>query len=318
MIALPYSTVRTARLAHRLVDVGSGPAVVLLHGFPEGPHSWRHVIPPLADAGYRVIAPSQRGYAGTDAPPEVTAYDQIELAADVVALLDTLGAADAVVVDHDWGGPVAWITALLHPQRVRGVVALSVGHGGRSPHPPISSLERRVGESFFYMLYFQEPGVAEAELEADVRESLRVFYYSASGDLPPGSFFVPQPRTAKLFDSMKAPPGLPPWLAEADLDVYAAAFRESGFRGPLNWYRNMDRSWERTAHLATAKVQQPALFIAGDRDPVVFFSQSVLQRMPEAVPRLRSQIMLPGCGHWTAQERPAEVTAELLAFLRGL
>ena len=222
----------------------------------------------MASAGYRAIAPDQRGYAGTDAPLEIDAYDHVELALDVIALMDTLGVDRAPLVAHDWGAALAWNVALLHPDRISAVVALSVAYGGRAPAPPVQILERRMGDLFFYMLYFQKPGIAETELEADVRESLRVFFYAASGDAPPGSAFTPVPKTAKLFDSMTAPPGLPAWLTEHDLDVYTEAFRESGFRGPINWYRTMNRTWERTAHLADAKVTQPSLFIAGDRDPV--------------------------------------------------
>ena len=313
-----YRTIQTARLKQRIAEAGSGSPVLLLHGFPEGAYSWRKQLPALAQAGFRAIAPDQRGYAGTDAPLEIEAYDHVELAADVVALMDTLGIERAPVVAHDWGAALAWNLALLHPTRVSAVVALSVPFGGRSPAPPVETLKRRLGDTFFYMLYFQKPGVAEAELEADVRESLRVFYYSSSGDAPPGSFFVPQKKTAKLFETMKAPPGLPAWLTEADLDVYADAFRTSGFRGPLNWYRTLDRTWERTAHLADAKVEQPALFIAGDRDPVVMFSQGALARMPSLVPRLEKTSFLPGVGHWTQQERPDEVSAEIVRFLRTL
>ena len=318
MSKMTYRTVQTARLRQRFAEEGTGKPVVLLHGFPEGAYSFRHQLPALARAGFRAIAPDQRGYAGTDAPPEIEAYDHVELAADVIALFDALGIERAPLVGHDWGAALAWSTAQLHPDRISAVVALSVPFGGRTPAPPIDLLKRRAGDMFFYMLYFQKPGVAEAELEADVRESLRIFYYSASGDAPPGSAFVPQPRTAKLFDTMKTPPGLPPWLTEEDLDVYTEAFRASGFRGPLNWYRAMNRTWERTAHLAGAKVEQPALFIAGDRDPVVFFSQKVLERMPQAVPRLAGVHMLPGVGHWTQQERPDEVTREVVRFLNEL
>jgi pimeloyl-ACP methyl ester carboxylesterase len=318
MTDLSSGFVQTARLRHRVLQQGTGDPVVLLHGFPEGAYSWRHQLPALAQAGFRAIAPDQRGYAGTEAPAAVEAYDHVELAADVIALLDALGLERAALVAHDWGAALAWNVALLHPARVSSVVALSVPYGGRGPSPPLGTLKRRMGEMFFYMLYFQKPGVAEAELEADVRESLRVFFYSSSGDVPEGSFFVPQPRTAKLFESLKAPPGLPGWLTEADLDVYTAAFRESGFRGPLNWYRNMDRTWERTAHLADAKVQQPALFIAGDRDPVVLFSQGAMARMPALVPHLAGVRLLPGVGHWTQQERPDTVNAEIIAFLQGL
>jgi pimeloyl-ACP methyl ester carboxylesterase len=313
-----YRTVRTARLRQRILEEGTGKPVFLLHGFPEGAYSWRHQLPALASAGYRAIAPDQRGYAGTDAPLEIDAYDHVELALDVIALMDTLGVDRAPLVAHDWGAALAWNVALLHPDRISAVVALSVAYGGRAPAPPVQILERRMGDLFFYMLYFQKPGIAEAELEADVRESLRVFFYAASGDAPPGSAFTPVPKTAKLFDSMTAPPGLPAWLTEHDLDVYTEAFRESGFRGPINWYRTMNRTWERTAHLADAKVTQPSLFIAGDRDPVVLINPSRVDKMRELVPNLAGTRMLPGVGHWTQQERPDEVNAEIIAFLNGV
>ncbi len=318
MADLEYRTVRTARLRQRLAEEGTGAPVLLLHGFPEGAYSWRHQLPALAREGFRAIAPDQRGYAGTEAPESIDTYDHVELAADVIALLDALGIERAPLVAHDWGAALAWNIALLHPDRVSAVVALSVAYGGRSLAPPLRTLTERAGDGFFYMLYFQTPGVAEQELEADVRESLRVFYYSSSGDVPPGSFFVPQPNTAKLFDTLKAPAGLPSWLTERDLDVYEAAFRASGFRGPLNWYRTLDRTWERTLHLAGAKVTQPALFIAGDRDPVVMFTGPAIARMPSLVPRLAGVRMLPGVGHWTQQERPDEVTTQIVQFLRGL
>jgi pimeloyl-ACP methyl ester carboxylesterase len=315
---LTYRHVETSRLRFRIAERGEGPPVILLHGFPESAYSWRHQLVALADAGFRAIAPDQRGYGGTDAPPDIEAYDQVELAADVVALCDALGIERAAVVGHDWGSPVAWHTALLHPDRVSAVVALSVPHGGRPPAAPTSIFKKRMGDVFFYMLYFQRPGVAEAEIEANVRESLRVFYYAYSGDAPPGSAFVPQPKTAKLFDTIVAPPGLPPWLTEEDLQVYVSTFERSGFRGPLNWYRNLDRSWERTADLAGKHVRQPALFIAGDRDPVILFSQPAMQRMPDVVPRLVGKRIVEGAGHWIQQERPAFVNEEIVSFLRSI
>jgi pimeloyl-ACP methyl ester carboxylesterase len=318
MPGLSYRTVQTARQRQRFAEEGAGSPVLLLHGFPEGAYSWRQQLPALARAGFRAIAPDQRGYAGAEAPAAVEMYDHVELALDVIALMDTLGIHRAPLVAHDWGAALAWNVALLHPDRVSAVVALSVPYGGRSKAPPLATLKRRLGDMFFYMLYFQEPGVAEAELEADIRESLRVFYYCWSGDAPLGTFYVPQPNTAKLADTMKTPPGLPTWLTEADLDAYEASFRASGFRGPLNWYRTLDRTWERTAHLADAKVEQPALFITGDRDPVATFTEGALARMPNLVPRLQKSIILPGVGHWTQQERPDTVNAEIIRFLQSL
>lgn len=302
----------------RITEAGEGPLVLLLHGFPESAYSWRHQLRALAEAGYHAVAPDQRGYATSDAPQAIEAYDQVELAADVAGLIDAMGAERAVVVGHDWGAPVAYHTALLHPDKVRAVVGMSVPWGGRPSRPPLPRLHELFKDVFFYMIYFQTPGVAEAELETDTRRSLRTFFYSASGDAPRGGGFTPHPPTARLLDTMSdCGDALPRWLSPTDLDVYTADFTRSGFRGPLNWYRNFDRTWERTAALAS-RIEQPALFLVGDRDPVLAFTRGQLDRMRASVPHLANSIVLQGCGHWIQQERPDEVNAALIGFLRGL
>ena len=231
-------------------------------------------------------------------------------------MLDALGAERAVVVGHDWGSPVAWHCALLHPDRFHAVAALSVPYVGRSPLPPIEMFRMMAGDQFFYILYFQEPGVAERELEADVRSTMRRFLYAASGDVTEPLDFWQKPKTAKFLDGLPDPKTLPPWLTEADLDYFTAEFSRAGFRGGLNWYRNFDRNWELTPQLAGATVTQPALFIAGERDGVL--AMVPVDAMRELVPNLRRLLMIPGCGHWTQQERPAEVNAALIEFLKGL
>jgi pimeloyl-ACP methyl ester carboxylesterase len=303
-----------------VAEAGEGPLVLLLHGFPESWYSWRHALRALADAGYHAVAPDQRGYGGSDKPHAIEAYDIVTLAGDVVALMDALGERQAVVVGHDWGAPVAWHTALLHPERVRGVVGMSVPHGGRGSSSPLARLRDIFKDVFFYILYFQEPGVAEAELEADVRRSLRTFYYSASGDAPVGSAFIPRPKTAKLLETMAdcGDDALPPWLSRQDLDYYTEQFTRGGFRGPLNWYRNFDRSFELTSSLAGKRIEQPAMFIAGEREPVLAWSRAQLERLPTIAPRLTESLIVPGAGHWIQQERPAEVHAALLRFLAAL
>lgn len=311
-------TVRTRTLELQITEQGQGPLVLLLHGFPESAHSYRHQLPALAAAGYHAVAPNQRGYAGSGAPEPVEAYDVVTLVDDAVALLDALGERQCVVVGHDWGAPVAWHMALLHPERVRGVVGMSVPFGGRGKASPIGRLRETFKDGFFYMLYFQEPGVAEAELEADVRRSLRAFYWSASGDAPLGAAFTPAPKSAKLLDTMQDPGVLPAWLTEADFSHFVREFDASGFRGPLNWYRNFDRSFERTAALDGRRIEQPALFVAGERDPVLAWSRGALERMPQLMPKLTRTLLLPGSGHWVQQERPAEVSEALLAFLAAL
>ena len=299
-----------------IAEQGEGPLVLLLHGFPELWYSWRQQLPALADAGYHVVAPDVRGYGRTDAPEPVESYSMRNLAADAVGVLDALSAERAVVVGHDWGAPIAWHCALLHPDRFSAVVALSVPYTRRSRTPPIQAFKRTFADNFFYILYFQEPGVAEAELEADVRESMRLTLYTWSGDAPKGAAFAGKPKGAKLLEGMPEPERLPPWLTEADLDYYVREFERTGFRGGLNRYRNMDRDWEELAHLEDATVQQPALFVAGDRDPVLGFTK--MDAMTADVPNLRKVAMLPGCGHWTQQERPGEVNQELLEFLPSL
>ena len=311
-------TVESHGVRLEVTEQGEGPLVLLLHGFPESAYSWRHQMPALARAGFRAVAPDQRGYAGSDRPPAIEDYDIIALTDDAIAVLDACGVEQAVVVGHDWGAAVAWHVAQLHPQRVRAVVGMSVPHGGRSKQAPLARLEATFKDSFFYILHFQAPGVAEAECEYDVRRTLRSFYYSASGEAPPRSAFAPRPNSASLLETMLDSEQLPPWLGAEDLEHYVQQFTRSGFRGPINWYRNLDRNWERTASLAEAKIEQPAMFIAGDRDPVIAWTQAAVARMPSLCPQLRESVILPGAGHWVQQERPADVNAALLRFLAQL
>jgi len=300
----------------RIAEAGEGPPVLLLHGFPELWYSWRHQLPALAAAGYRAVAPDVRGYGGTDAPEAIDSYTMLDHVADAVGVLDALGEESAVIVGHDWGAPMAWHGALLHPERFPAVAALSVPYTPRPPAPPTQLMKRLFQDRFFYMLYFQEPGLAEAELEADVRRSMRLMLYDASGDAPRSGWQARRPKDANLLDEMRDPERLPPWLTEADIDYYTAEFERTGFRGGLNRYRNMDRDWEQSAHLAGATVQQPALFVAGERDGVLRFTGT--DAMKASVPNLRNVVILPGCGHWTQQERPAEVNSALIEFLKAL
>jgi len=300
----------------RIVEEGHGPLVVLLHGFPESAYSWRHQVPALAAAGYRVVAPDQRGYGETEAPPQIEDYDIFHLTSDVAGLLDALGEDRAVVVGHDWGALVAWWSALLRPERFRAVAALSVAWTGRAPAPPTEIFRAIAGDGFFYILYFQAPGVAETELEREIRRSLRLVLHSASGEALAGTTLLQKPKGAGFLDGLPEPKELSPWLTESDLDHYTRDFERSGFRGPINWYRNFDRNWELTRDLPDHRIGQPALFVVGDRDPVLGFTP--LHRMEELVPSLRPIVRLPGCGHWTQQERPEEVNAQLIRFLRSL
>ena len=315
---MAHRFVQAGSLRMHIAEAGQGPLVLLLHGFPESWYSWRHQLTALAAAGYHAVAPDQRGYCETGPPdtPERTAevgdYTMLHLTGDVIALMDALGEQHAVVAGHDWGAPVAWHAGLFRPDRIRGVIALSVPYRPRGSTPPIATLRSLLGESF-YMVYFQQPGVADAELSRDPVATFRTVLYSLSGESPGMSLI---PVGGGFLDSGTQPPELPGWLSEEDIDAYVAQYAQAGFTGPLNWYRNLDRNWELTSAWQHAPVLVPALFIAGERDPVISFTR--LDGMADVVPNLTDSMILPGCGHWTQQERPAEVNAAMIGFLNGL
>jgi pimeloyl-ACP methyl ester carboxylesterase len=313
-----HRQIQAGDLRMHIAEAGEGPLVLLLHGFPESWYSWRHQLPALAAAGFHAVAPDQRGYCQTGPPgvpgrpAEIGDYTMLHLTGDVLALMDALGEEHAVVAGHDWGAPVAWHAGLFRPDRIRGVIALSVPYRPRGSAPPVAALRAALGESF-YMVYFQEPGVADAELARDARATFRNVLYSLSGDSPGMSLI---PAGGGFLDAGAQPAELPGWLTEQDIDEYVEEYAEAGFTGPLNWYRNLDRNWELTGAWQHAPVTVPALFAAGDRDPVIGFISA--DGLADVVPKLTESVILPGCGHWTQQERPAEVNAAMLGFLRGL
>ena len=321
MTEITHRFVETNGIRMHIAEAGEGPLVVMCHGFPESWYSWRHQLTALAEAGFHAVAPDQRGYGQTDAPEAIEAYTQLHLVGDIVGLLDALDAEQAAIAGHDWGAPVAWNASVLRPDRFRGVIGLSVPHNAWAGSiPPTEGMKRRFGDRFFYQLYFQEPGKAEAELEADVRRSMRMLLYSASGDSPPGGGLGSLPKTATFLEGLSDPGAdLPAWLREADLDFFTAEFERAGFRGGLNWYRNIDRNWELMAAFNGKKVTPPSLFVTGDRDLVVAMAgDGFLERLRESAPNLRDAVMLPGVGHWTQQEAPEAVNEAMIAFLRGL
>ncbi|MBV9756939.1 MAG: alpha/beta hydrolase [Alphaproteobacteria bacterium] len=322
MAEITHRTVRAGALQMHVAECGTGPTVLLCHGFPESWYSWRHQLPALAAAGFHAVAPDMRGYGGTEAPAEIAQYTLLHLVGDMVGLLDALGVAQAVIAGHDWGAPVAWHAALLRPDRFRAVIALSVPFRPRGPVPPTSVMPQ-TETAQFYQLYFQSPGVAEAELERDPKATIRRLLFAASGDAgaaPAAGPIAMVPRAGGLLTNLPAPPSLPPWLTEADIAFYAGEFTRTGFRGGLNWYRNIDRNWELLAPFAGARVTVPALFVAGERDLVLRFGgmDQLLAALPAVVPQLRPTVILPGCGHWTQQERPEAVNAAMLGFLQSL
>lgn len=301
-----------------VTEQGSGPLVLLCHGWPELAYSWRHQIPALARAGYRVVAPDMRGYGGSSVPADVAAYAITDLVGDMVALVAALGETRACIIGHDWGANVAWSAALMRPDLFHAVAALSVPHRPRNPSGAPLTLLRASGNENFYWFYFNREGEPEAEFERDIRSSIRKVLFAGSGDAPLDSLMLLTlaPGTGFL-DHVLAPETLPAWLSEADVDVFAAAFRRNGLRGPFNWYRNIDRNWALLAPFQGAKVTPPALFIAGTRDAVIAspIGRGALENLAASVPNLREIVLIEGGGHWIQQERPAEVNAALLAFL---
>jgi pimeloyl-ACP methyl ester carboxylesterase len=267
------------------------------------------------------VAPDQRGFGETDRPSSIDAYNIFQLVGDIVGLVHALDEEQAVIVGHDWGAHVAWNCALLRPDMFRAVVLLSVPYVQRSWEDirPTEAMKRMAGDKQFYQLYFQEPGKAERELEANVVDTMRRFLYSASGDPPPEKrwrFLFEKSET--FLDGTSAPDTLPAWLTEQDVAYVAGQFQRTGFRGGLNWYRNVDWRWEQTPFLAGAKLQQPTLFVAGEADAVIAMRRAAFDSLEETVPNLRGKILLPGAGHWIQQERPAEVNRLLLEFLAGV
>lgn len=314
-------TVSINGIQMHVAEQGDGPLVILCHGFPDIGYSWRHQLPALAEAGYHAVAPDQRGYGSTSRPDSVDAYNVFELASDIVGLVHALGESEAVIVGHDWGAQVAWYCSLLRPDIFRAVAMLSVPYRQRtwkSPRP--SDLMKRIaGDKQFYQLYFLEPGKAESELEVDVRRTLLGSLYASSGDAPPEKRwrFLFE-KTERYVDTLSIPDVLPNWLTETDLDVYERAFKQSGFRGGLNWYRNNDINWERSAFLNGAPLRQPALFVAGESDPVIAMMRPTYDALSQTVPNLRRKVLLAGAGHWIQQERPTQVNELLLEFIGGL
>jgi len=315
-----HRLIETNGIRLHIAERGEGPLVILCHGFPESWYSWRHQLTALAAAGFHAVAPDMRGYGQSDRPGAIDQYTLFHLVGDMVGLLDALGADQAVIAGHDWGAPVAWHAALFRPDRFRAVIGLSVPYWRRPRAVPTSVMPQRE-DAIFYQLYFQTPGVAEAELERDPRDTIAKLLRDAFRRPGEGGRDVGMvPRDGGFLSKATAPAALPAWLTEADLDFFAAEFKRSGFRGGLNWYRNIDRNWELLAPYADAKVTVPALYMAGDRDLVVAFKNMdrVIANLTKYVPQLRGSIILPGCGHWTQQERAAEVNAAMIDFLRAL
>jgi pimeloyl-ACP methyl ester carboxylesterase len=318
MSGITHRHIHTNGIDMHIAEAGSGLPVLLCHGFPELWYSWRHQLRALADAGFHAIAPDQRGYGGTQGPAEIERYSIHHLVGDLTGLLDALQIDKAVIVGHDWGGLVVWQMALLAPHRVAGVVGVNTPFFPRAPISPLILLQGLAQGGFHYILYFQEPGIADAELGRDVRRSLRGFYQDITQEMLMAAQADPHGNAIQgggLLDRLPDAPRAR-FLSEADFEVFATAFEKTGFTGGLNWYRNFEHNWQSTAYLSGAKVHAPALMITAEWDPVL--RPEMAQGMKTWVPDLRDTVLVRACGHWTQQEKPDEVNAALIKFLRGL
>lgn len=319
-----FQIVELADIRLRAAMQGSGPLVVMVHGFPESWFSWRHQMGPIAEAGFTACAIDVRGYGGSDKPDSVADYAMERMVADVSGMIERFSPqGPAIVLGHDWGAPIVWNTALVRTDRVRAVGALSVPYVG-PPTRPFSEIFDEIFTKrgkFFYQAYFQKQGEPEAEAQANPRDFLRKFYFALSGDAPDGTWPSNKTSDMKLLDGLVDPPEFPSWLKPEDLDYYVGEFTQSGFFGPISRYRNHERDFEYLRRFADRKIAQPALFIGGTRDLAFNMFRGTadpIALMRNHVTDLRVADVLEGCGHWTQQERPAEVNARLIPWLKSL
>lgn len=310
--------IKTNGINMHIEEAGNGPLVLLLHGFPELSHSWRHQMQPLADAGYRVVAPDLRGYGKTDSPKEIDTYDMLNLTADVVGLIDALGEQHACVVGHDFGAILAQHCALLRPDIFKALVLLSVPYTPRrwGDMPPTDVMKQMLKDKTYYINYFQEPEQIEKELEENIRNSMLKMLYAGSGSASPEErmslFFKPGQR---FIDQGKLPETLPDWLTSEDLETYTEMFTSTGFTGPVNYYRSIDNTWRKTAFLTQARILQPTLFIEGENDAVRLVYPSAHKTMKKFIPNLADILSLENVGHWIQQEAPETVNETIINFL---
>ncbi|WP_245964703.1 alpha/beta fold hydrolase [Trinickia dinghuensis] len=324
MYAFTQSFIETNGIRLNVAAQGAGPLVLLLHGFPETSYAWRHQLAGLSNAGFRAVAPDLRGFGLSACPMEPRLYTTLDIVGDLVGMLDALGERDAVVMGNDWGATIAWQAALLRPDRFRAVVALGVPMMGRAPIAP-SQIFPLTEQAWFYTHYFSQPGQAESELERDVAATLRKLYFWASGDAGPRDHKTPNPfglvsRQAGLLGALPDPESLPAWLDDTGFDAFVKAFKASGFRGGLNYYRNLDRNWELQAAFNGRLIQTPALYLVGEYDTGLAIPgmHEIIGAMPKLVPNLRDSEIIPRAGHWLQQEAPDRVNAAIIDFLRKL
>lgn len=317
------SMVTTNGIRLHIRQQGTGPIVILLHGFPETSYSWRNQLQLLADAGYRAVAPDLRGYGQSDRPEDASTYSTLDIVADLVGLLDALGERQGVVVGNDWGATIAWQAAQLRPDRFRAVVALGVPLMARAPKPP-SRIFPSNGDAWFYTHFFSHPS-AKDELEADVRATLKKIYFNASGDVGDRNENSPNPfsmvsKGEPYLAALPEPAQMPAWMPESDFDIFVRAFERTGFQGGLNYYLNLDRNWQLQSAFDGLNVTVPALYLVGERDTGLAIPgmKEIISGMAQLAPNLRGSRTIPHAGHWLQQEAAETVSASLIDFLRTI
>jgi pimeloyl-ACP methyl ester carboxylesterase len=347
----PNWTSRTVTANHQrihVVEAGTGPLVLLCHGFPESWYSWRHQLDALADAGYRAVAMDMRGYGRSSKPRAREDYVLPEIVADCVGVVEALGESSAVIVGHDWGAILAWTAAWTRPDVFRAVAGLSVPFGGRGqmalPTDPLgarrpSELDRELaGDLVFYQEHFNAGG-GLIESEQDIASFIAGTLYAFSGSVPlppemadldflalphealPG--FVAQAMCvspgAGLREKMPPlPDPLPGWLTAEDLDFYVGEFERTSLFGGLSYYYCVDRNWELLAQYEGKQVTVPSLFIGGDRDVATIWGKRAIELHAQTQADFRGNVLLRDCGHWIQQEQPAGTNAALIDFLKNL
>lgn len=311
--------IQTDGLTQQILEAGSGPLVLLIHGFPELGVSWRAQAQALAEAGFHAVAPDMRGYGSTEKPNDVADYSILHLVGDMVDLVRALGETRCVVVGHDWGAPVAWHCALTRPDMFRAVFGLSVPFQPRRPKGPptgaMAAISKRLGLGDLYISRFQAADAHDV-FDADPATALRKMFFAYDGATPDGqqsTGFIPEGQS--FISTVPDDAALPPWMSAEHFTEYVDAFSAGGFKGPLDWYRNLDRNWSLTAHLQDARITVPAAFVVGERDPVRHYAGAHEAGLKDWATDLRMQVVIPGAGHWIQQERAEEVNRLLLQFL---
>ena len=301
-------------------EIGKGPLVIMVHGWPESWYSWRHQLKPIADLGYKVLAIDVRGYGQSSKPYEVEHYDMLSLVGDIINIINAENKENAILIGHDWGAPICWTAAALNPEKIRAVIGLSVPHARRGDVSNSELWRKIYKDNFFYQTYFEKEGVAEEELERDIGISLRKIYYWISAEGHDAKVRTNFDKDSELLDGLIDPEPFPNWLTKEDLNFYINEFKNSGFRGPINRYRNQDRDWANIPELSDLKIEVPSFFIGGGKDSVRKFIKGYdfYENPGKHCNDFYGKLIIDQAGHWVQQEAPIETTKGITDFLKKL